>query len=307
MFEKLFKKKNNAEVTVMEQKAPAYTVQDIHDEFDSAEDLLLKDAERLLEELQIPTESKLEEKANLILSLGFQRTAEVKQFNKLQQDKVEVEKKRALSKEQADLIRYYKQKYPFQKFLTEAELDRICEKYGLIYASVSNYKMEVPDKNLNEIAEANKHPLEDAYKPRNVDVIVVSCRDSCPKEFKKFFAEPFIAEEGDYHLVAELRSSYPTYAQKIAKLGYTGEMPKKGDYAISVETFNKGGLHIAAPDTHFDMDELEKVTEYGFQSKTACVVPDDPIVFRFCKGGVQVLSKWGAEGEDEALMNEKMN
>jgi len=291
----------------MEQKTPAYTVQDIHDEFDAAEGLLLNEAERLLEELQIPTESKLEEKANLLLSLGFQRTAEVKQFNKLQQDKVEVEKKRALSKEQADLIRYYKQKYPFQKFLTEAELDRICDKYGLIYASVGNYKMEVPDKNLKEIAEANKHPLEGAYMPQNVSVIVVRCENGCPEEFKKFFADPFIAEDKDYELLQYLRSGTPTYEAKVQRLGYVGKMPKKGDYTISVDTFNKGGLHIAAPDTHFDMEELEKVTEYGFQSKTSCVVPDDPIVFRFCNGGVQVLSKWGAEGEDEALTNEKLN
>ena len=165
--------------------------------------------------------------------------------------------------------------------------------------------MDVPDKNLKEIAEAQKKPLELAYKPTPVNIIVVTCKKSCPKEFKDFFAQPLLTD--DKELMSYLRSGAPFYKDKIAKLGYTGKMPEKGEYTIAVDTFSNEGLFIAAPDTHFDMEELQKVTDYGFQSKTVCVVPDDPIVFEFCKGGVKVDSKWGAEGEDEALTNEKMN
>ena len=34
----------------------------------------------------------------------------------------------------------------------------------------------------------------------------------------------------------------------------------------------------------------------------------DPIVFEYCRGGmIRVISKWGLEGEDELLLNEKLN
>ncbi len=303
MLQKLFGKKEQVQTATVAE--PTYTVQDIHDEFDAAEDMLLDEAKQILSNLEISAETELEKKAQMLKELGFHKNPDIARFDKIKKDKADVYKKIAANKEQAELIQYYRQNYPFMKFITEDELDRICEKYGLIYASVGNYKMDVPDKNLKEIAEASKKPLEPAYKPKNVNVIVVSCKESCPKEFKNFFVEPLITD--DQSLLQYIRSGTPTYYAKIAKIGYSGEMPNSADYTISVDTFCKDGLQIAAPDTHFDMEELQKVTEYGFQSKTACVVPDDPIVFRFCKGGAQIISKWGAEASDESLVNEKMN
>ena len=303
MFEKLFGRKSKA--TMVAEKTPAYTVQDIHDEFDAAEDKLLNQAEQVLAELKIPTETELERKAEMLLSLGFHKSADIDRFNKLQKDKAEAERTIAMNREQAELIRYYKQNYPFQKFITEDELGRICEKYGLIYASVGDYKMEVPEKNLKEIAEANKTPLDAAHMPMDINMIVVKCKSGCPKEFKEYFESPIVTD--DLSLMEHIRSGYPTYDAKIVRLGYQGEMPKKGDFTISADTFSKDGLFIAAPDTHFDMENLAKVTEHGFKSKTECVVPDDPIVFSFCKGGALIKSKWGAEGEDKALLNEINN
>jgi hypothetical protein len=37
------------------------------------------------------------------------------------------------------------------------------------------------------------------------------------------------------------------------------------------------------------------------------VINPDPIVFRFVRGGVLIISKWGLEAEDESLIIPEMN
>lgn len=67
----------------------------------------------------------------------------------------------------------------------------------------------------------------------------------------------------------------------------------------------KSGLFICAPQSHFDLDGLKK-NKFGFLKVIKTEVKD-PIVFRYCRGGVQVLSKWGLEADDELLYNEFEN
>ena len=64
---------------------------------------------------------------------------------------------------------------------------------------------------------------------------------------------------------------------------------------------DRSGYFIAAPKEHFDLNGLTKNEQNkGFYKRTS-VVYKDPIVFRYVKGGIQVISKWGLEGNDEAL------
>lgn len=65
-----------------------------------------------------------------------------------------------LSKEQIELVNYYKVQYPFNKFITTEQVEQICKKYGLLYGNVSLYKGFVPEKNLKEI-ESFKLKKED--------------------------------------------------------------------------------------------------------------------------------------------------
>jgi len=46
-------------------------IKEIHNSFDTAEDKLLKEAEDMLESLNITTETKLEEKAERLEKIGF--------------------------------------------------------------------------------------------------------------------------------------------------------------------------------------------------------------------------------------------
>jgi hypothetical protein len=73
-----------------------------------------------------------------------------------------------------------------------------------------------------------------------------------------------------------------------------------------IEKLDRTSLFIAAPKSHFNLDGLKKKNKFGFFNFTIFEVKD-PIVFRYCRGGVQVLSKWGDETNDKLLLNEKLN
>lgn len=129
-----------------------FTVEQIHAEIDTAQERLIDSADKLLAELNIPTESRLEAKANTLEKLGFVNSEPVKQAATIKENRKKTETILVKTKQEAELLRYYKQTYPFQKFLTVAELERICEKYNLIYAPAKNYIKDIPEKNVFEMA-----------------------------------------------------------------------------------------------------------------------------------------------------------
>lgn len=230
-------------------------VEKIHREIDTAQDRLLNEAVSVIENTEIPEETKVESKAARLRRIGFTSSPVVKKASRLEKVRASKEKEIQLSKEKAELIRYYKKEYPFHKFLTEEELDRICDKYDLVYASVEKYIKDIPEKNLRDI-ETMKEIRE---------------RDMVESEYKvnncKVTAE-------DYHM----------YLNRSA-----------GVY--SFQEIRKDGYFIAAPKSHFDLKGLTKKGKGFFK-------PEDPIVFKYVKGGILVVTKWGDEANDELLTNE---
>ena len=67
---------------------------------------------------------------------------------------------------------------------------------------------------------------------------------------------------------------------------------------------DRTGLFIAAPKSHFNLDGLKKTSKFSFNLVT---IQKDPIVFRYCRGGIQVITKWGLEAGDESLVNPVIN
>lgn len=271
-------------------KSQNQIVQEIHNEFDSSEEKLLMEARRIINE-----NSDVDVKAERLISVGFVNTElAVKHLAK--------SKKLVTGTEQAKLIEYYRQKYPFNKFITEQELDRICKKYNLIYAPVANYKKDVPDKNLKEIEVCSKLANEDY--PKNIlkckvvfsNFIISFGRDFLSMWNKSWWIMPRTID-GNFRSTSAADEYYKN------KYGIAGV-----DYVTSVVRnieINKQGLFIAAPNSHFDLTGLQK--EGLLNSTFTIVETKDPIVFRFVKGGVQIISKWGLEAEDADLINEKMN
>lgn len=72
---------------------------------------------------------------------------------------------------------------------------------------------------------------------------------------------------------------------------------------IETTTTVHAGLFIAAPEKDFNLDGLTKKGIRGYFKTITEKRVDDPIVFRYVADGIQVLSKWGLEANDEALAN----
>lgn len=276
-------------------KSQTQLITEIHAAFDSAEDKLLQQANAVLQELAIPTQSSIERRADLSKQLGFVNTPVVKRAETLNRSV-------SVNRELAELIRHYKQVYPFQKFLTEEELNRICEKYHLIYAPIARYTRDVPLKNLEEISAAAPLRAEDGLGVKWY-VRVREFWSDCPQAIRTL-----LQGEVEYNgtVLSWGEVSERDLMAVVRQLGYTGQYDHYIFKKATLRKIDKSGLFIAAPKSHFDLKGLGREGKFGFFSITTREIKD-PIVFRYCKGGIQVLSKWGLEGEDAALVNEKLN
>ncbi len=270
-------------------------IKEIHNAFDCAEDELLSISEKILKELNIETESGLLKKANLYQEIGFTANPIVEKANKIIKTESTVTKA-------AELIRYYKREYPFQKFLSEEQLDNICKKYNLIYAPIAHYKEDVPERNLLEIKNAKKLLAHDSSPYKHIiKVSVDNISKTCPSDTAKRLILGVAIEE-------DFKSSYSPYATISLLDVLSGYIDIKITDIInpyrgsSCTRINTSGLFIAAPKNHFNLEGLSKEGTLGFFDVEIIEIKD-PIVFRYVKGGVQVISKWGLEASDPALIN----
>lgn len=255
-------------------------IEEIHAKFDNAWIGLLEEA-------------KNEIKTNIVKDADY-----VKKMHQLGfvNSKPVVEAKRKLeiamaNNEKAELILHYNDTYPFLKFLTEEKLDEICEKYNLTYAPVDRYLEEVPIKNMEAIFEAQELKEGDE-RPEEWKINNLKWHSSMKghsKELKKRILEHAYDKRPSDSLIRKV------FPEIITSWVYEGEPDcTKMDYT---------GLFIAAPETHFDLKGLERGKTKGFFKTVTKKMPPDPIVFRYVKGGIQVLTKWGIEANDPELAN----
>lgn len=293
----------------------SYTVEEIHAEFDSAEQKCIDECESLLQSLNIPTETAIEAKADDLLTLGFKNSSTVKQADVIKERNSKLEVVKQLTLSQVNAIKELKFKYPFEKFITVDELNRICKKYDLMYSGVSHYIKDVPKKNINDMKRAKKLQEEDAFEEveelLELNELAVRMLKHMGKsnlfsleDKRQFMIDNYgqIVREwitrddswfnisGNYYCIKHFSlDAYPRY-RKSRKI-------------------NKSGLFIAAPISHFDLTGLSKETEFGFFEVKEVEIKD-PVVFEFCKNDiVRILTKWGDENEDKysELDNEILN
>jgi hypothetical protein len=257
-------------------------VEKIHNEIDTAQDRLYNEAVSFIN----TTDSFKErvEKSERLKRVGFTSTETV----------VQTEKEKQISddaKNKADLIVYYRTAYPFLKFLTLDEMDKICEKYDLIYAPVQNYKKDVPEKNLRDIENAQVLNKKDLRHPTYTYDITDSFSyvpDSVIKFVKNLVTETQLTEDREFRDLCPIK-----YNERwLWTLG--GLTTTKTSYE---------GLFIAAPKSHFDLENLTEKKKGFFRTEIFKQEPKDPIVFRHVVGGIQVLTKWGDEANDPLLIN----
>jgi hypothetical protein len=284
------------------------TVEEIHAEFDNAENKILAECEKILSELQIPTQTQIERKSNLMLQLGFKNSETVKQAEELEKQRKIIENTIKISSKQAEKIKYFKQKYPLQKFITINELERICNKYNLIHAPIANYIKDVPEKNLLEIKNCKKLDQFDIGKNEYI-IFVDDYYVNCPKELKNVFKNGLKIQDEFFN--SELPDSrLIEYAKKFGD--YKGN---HNEYFYTKARFiklDRKGYFIAAPKSHFDLKDLKKKSKFGFFKTEIISVQKDPVVFEYCTDDIcRIITKWGTDDDqsylDPSLTNEILN
>lgn len=277
MFEKLFKtnKKSTSQLEVMVIDEPAVgkhvypkEVYEIHHEFEVASDKLLASANEVIKEAA----SKDVNKVKRLLNLGFKQVQQVEEIQPLI-------KKVELSKEQIDLVAYYKREYPLNKFITEEQVETICKKYNLVCGGVDRFKGFVPEKNLKQIEKfklkSNHRPMEYAFGD-----VWFSFEDLCKPN--SFDSRGWYGHKTHYY-------------EKSVKLGIP-----QNDYVRYKEGIN---LSICAPVKDMDMSGM--TIKNGYKMETIHI--PDPVVLQAVKGGYLILTAWGDEASDPLVTNEIFN
>lgn len=297
-------------------------IDEIHNEFDTAPQRILEQALEIINkesDVKIELQSKIVDKALRLKTLGFEKNGLVYNLSHTEREIKKSEGLIDMNAEMAHRVKYYTSTYPFLKFLPESELDRICDKYGLVYAPVKHYKMPVPEKNLKEIEDAQRLKTSDEQKDL-VTYQFVNSYDRKQGDFNKlvelFGGDTFNMEELEkIHIEYfgeiikhRLSDTFWEYGYLASKGKITNPVIKEAFIADAIETtYDRTGLFIAAPKEHFDLSDLTFDENKGYYHAKTVRIIKDPIVFRYVKGGIQVLSKWGLEAEDPALQLEILN
>jgi hypothetical protein len=221
-------------------------VEQIHNEIDTAQDRLYNEAVSYINN----TESFKQKvgKAERLKKLGFTSTETV----------VEADKEVAINdeaKKKADLIVRYKTRYPFLKFLTLEELDRICDKYDLVYAPVQNYKKDVPEKNLRDIENAQQLDYSDMRNP-TYTYKVQEYFSYVPSSARNFIKN-LVTEKrlGEFEILALCPVKF---GERYLWTSNGGPIITKTDYL---------DLFIAAPKDHFDLENLTQQKKGFFKTE----------------------------------------
>lgn len=270
-------------------------VQQIHKEFECAAEELLKEANTIISEAA----TKNVDKVNRLESLGFKQANQVLELKPLL-------KKAELSKEQIELLAYYKKEYPFNKFITEEQVETICHKYNLVCGDVSRFTGFVPEKNLRNI---EKFKLKENEKN---SIIVEFVLNGVSNKISVLNVETRI-RNGYSHLyrIGEKNNTKWSFQQDNNNLANQGIFYGQDhenifglkDYGHLNIRIQDKKLQICAPIKDMDISGLELKEGYKLTKKH---IPD-PVVLQPVKGGYLILTAWGDEASDPLVVNEINN
>lgn len=175
--------------------------------------------------------------------------------------------------ERMKIVENYQQLYPNYKFIFHDQVIAICEKYNLMLCPASMYIRDIPTKNIEEICAFTVRPEHDfsfIYPQRGVSTFT---------DYDLTYPNNFVPTISVYEELARMnRTSSISYTSKPAC------------------------MFICAP-------PKDIATEGSIKKKGRLVfrqIPD-PIVLHYVKDGFLIVTKWGLEGNDKNLVNEKMN
>lgn len=278
---KLFKKNTTRQNRVSSSpKAYPTIVTEIHQAFETAGDVLLKESLEILSNCS--TVNK--EKGKRLISLGFTRAKQAKEV-------AEIEQKESEAKVMAELVSYYSRHYPCNKFITKNQVTTICAKYGLVFGEISRYEGFVPETKLDEIQNFKLNPKDDG--------ILIS--------EGVFLLNAEVRKDGSYYHIFKKGSA--TKYDNSAFQSNDGVRFYSNDRKDIFGLSHKGdmnfdcisGMQICAPIKDMDTKGM-RVDNYRLVRH----VPD-PVVLQPVKGGYLIVCAWGDEASDELVVNPKHN
>lgn len=269
-------------------------VYEIHHAFETAGESLLMEAQAILKEC----ESKSIEKGKRLISLGFKQSKEAVIAT-------EIINKEVRAKEIYELVVYYKVNYPNNKFITETQVEAICEKWNLVCGNVDLFRGFVPEKNLKEIEGFALKQREKATLSATTFKRFTSTPDDKVGLFLKF-EDAEMRRFNDYYLL------YKTGEHDIARCAFQsddGELfygkDRKNIFGYAhLEDLNfriQTRMKICAPLKDMDTTDME-LNGYHLEKH----IPD-PVVLQPVYGGYLIVTAWGDEATDENVVNEGMN
>lgn len=206
-------------------------------------------------------------------------------------------------------------RYPKEKFITIDVFDEICKKYNLIHAHIGNYKEDVPEKNLLEIK--NRKELSYEFKD---NLVYYSISFELEEWAFSSYKQKYISNSEFKHPSVFDTSSLTNFSSWEVETVIKNYVRKQTNTEkqivlkkYDIKKYNKKGLFIAAPKTHFNLENIEKKSKFGFFNVSlTSYETKDPIVFEYCINGIiRIISKWGTEDDqsflDPALTNQILN
>lgn len=275
MISKLFKKRRADAAKIIEE---------IHETFYTEVDRLL--AEANVKGSESTDKEDLIKKSERLSNLGFRSAAEVREAED------EIKRLEGIRKENVDkdllieAIRYFSFKYPQYKFITEDSVRKICEKYGLIYGDVNRYVGKVPDKNLADMMSFKVNSIDECWYKKKRWSSRIELMSSI--EVHKYFSSKNKRYEG----VSVKDNAYTMF----------NLIPYLHDDAV----VERCGLEIAAPASDFDTRGMEIKNKQLVKIDVPDPIVLQPIFFKGLKHYL-IVTAWGLEASDEAVVNERKN
>ncbi len=260
-------------------------VKEIHNEFFTAGDEILSEATCLLKEL----EQKDLAKGKRLASLGFNKTREAVVA-------IETENKLATTKEIAELVVYYQTNYPNNKFITEEQVGKICEKYGLVCGDTTMYKGFVPESKVGEI---EKFKVKDSDKC--IGILTGSRAGDVWNEYIGYVSSSDIIGFWNENITQGGNATFDNTGSVKNSFSENIKIHFGRYHTLTVQGLSGIGLKICAPLKDMDIPLTHKLYEYKIEH-----IPD-PVVLQPVNGGYLIVCAWGDEASDEIVVNQKMN
>lgn len=215
-------------------------------------------------------------------------------------------------------LKYYREHFPFHRFISEDKVIETCKRHGLIVSSIGNFNGYVPNKNLKDIENfrdiVNKKIVKEDFKKYLYTAVVINGIHFRSKSNAPFKDRLKLIEWLEKDGVCYLEERRYSYDHSVSSGTIAAILNINSDFDIDSQlclrsTDEPKNYFICAPANQLNL-KGHKIEGYktvktskGILSK----VDDDPIVLCKVKHGYLIVTAWGNEASDVNVSNSIFN